>query len=307
MPMTDPIDRRVCLLTGASGYLGSRVKRALVRRGWRVIELTRHPDGGSDSSPFRLGDDIRGLMLPPAEALVHCAYDFSLRRSSDIHRVNVDGSAALLRAARDAPVERLIYISSISAFKGCRSVYGLAKLATEAIAHSLNATVIRPGLIWGTPAGAMFGTLVDQVASARVLPLVGGGAFQYLVHEDDLTDAIARFAEGTIRAPQGPITIAHPQPWTIRQLLREIANANGKQVSFVPVPWRPVWAVLRIAELCGIRAPFRSDSLVSLMNQNPQPTFALLDQLNVVCRRFGLQELRRRTNVGTPTTAGPQR
>src|SRR4029453_12836698 len=176
--------------------------------------------------------------------------DFSQRQAADIRRVNVDGSAALLRAARDARVERLIYISSISAFEACRSVYGLTKLESEAIARSVNATVIRPGLIWGTPAGAMFKSLVDQVVGARLLPLVGGGAFQYLVHEDDLTDAIARFAEGALPTPAEPITIAHRQPWTVRQLLVEIAAAQGKQVSFIPLPWRPVWAILKAAELC---------------------------------------------------------
>src|SRR4029450_11349901 len=170
--MTDAARSRVCLLTGASGYLGSRLKRTLLQRRWRVIELTRRTSAATDALPFGLGGDIGASMLPPAEALVHCAYDFSQRQAADIRRVNVDGSAALLRAARDARVERLIYISSISAFEGCRSVYGLTKLESEAVARSVNATVIRPGLIWGTPAGAMFKSLVDQVVGARLLPLV---------------------------------------------------------------------------------------------------------------------------------------
>jgi nucleoside-diphosphate-sugar epimerase len=279
--------QQTCLVTGAGGYLGSRVKIVLEQRGWRVVELTRNPAPGSSAVQFQLGGEVSPAVFAGAKALVHCAYDFEQLSWADIHRVNVAGSEKVLRAAREAKVENLIYISTISAFEGCRSLYGKAKCETEKIARSLGAMVIRPGLVFGDPPGAMFGRLVGQVGRARLLPLVGGGSqIQYLVHEQDLSEFICRCAEGKVPAPDGPITIAHEQPWTFRQILEEIARARGKSISFVQVPWRLVWAAIKCAELCGLRMGFQSDSLVSLMHQNPNPSFAAQRELKIACRPF---------------------
>ena len=276
-------------MTGTGGYLGSRVQAALRQRGWRVVEMTRQPRPGAEAIPFELGVEIKPELLPGARALVHCAYDFSQPTWPDIHRVNVAGSEKLLRAARAANVKTLIYISSISAFDSCRALYGRAKLETERLAQSLGATIIRPGLVWGDAPGGPFGRLIDQVEQARVLPLFGGGRqIQFPVHDQDLAAAIGDFAEGKLSRPGVPITIAHEQPWTFHELLSEIARAKGKNVSFVPVPWRLGWAVLKLAELCGLRLAFRSDNLVSLMNQNPNPSFAAQRELRIICRPFKL-------------------
>ena len=163
-----------CVITGTTGYLGGRIKDAVQQRRWRAIDLNRRAENSS-AAVFRLGEDISPASLAGATALVHCAYDFKKSSWMDIRATNVVGSEKLFRAARQAKVERLIYISSISAYEDCRSLYGKAKLESERIAFSFGATVIRPGLIWGEPGGAMFGKLQDEVQHGRLLPLIGGG------------------------------------------------------------------------------------------------------------------------------------
>jgi nucleoside-diphosphate-sugar epimerase len=278
-----------CLITGTTGYLGGRVKVVLEERGWKVVGLNRGADGQEPAKTFRLGDTPPAASLAGGTALVHCAYDFKQRSWPSIHDVNVAGTEKLFQSARNAGIERLVYVSSISAYEGCRSLYGKAKLETERIAFSAGAAVIRPGLIWGDPPGAMFGKLVEQVRGAKVLPLIDGGSqIQYLVHQHELSEFVARCVEGQIKAPTVPITVAHQQPWTFRQILLEIARAQQKRLSFVPVPWRFVWLALRCAELCRVPINFRSDSLVSLMYQNPNPSFAEQRQLGVSPRPFSL-------------------
>jgi nucleoside-diphosphate-sugar epimerase len=286
--MAQTSGRHTCLVTGATGYLGSRVKAALQRRGWHVVDLTRRQGRHSDVVPFHLGEDVPSLRLLGAEALVHCAYDSTQRSWRTIHYVNVAGSEKLFHAAREADIARVIYVSSTSAFSGNRSCYGRAKLATEGIATSLGARAIRPGLIWGWPPGGMFRRLVEQVQHRRLIPLFEGGSqIQYLVHEQDLTDFICRGVDGQVSFPKTPVTIANEQGWTLRQILEEIARANDKRISFFTVPWRLAWTVLKMAELVGMRpGGFRSDSLISLVHQNPDPSFALQRQFQGVCRPF---------------------
>src|SRR5450432_2650081 len=103
-------NQETCLVTGAGGYLGGRVKAALEKRGWRVIELTHNPKSGGRAVRFQLGEELPPEILAGAKALVHCAYDFKQLSWADIHRVNVEGSEKLLRAARQARIEKVIYI-----------------------------------------------------------------------------------------------------------------------------------------------------------------------------------------------------
>ena len=56
----------ICLVTGASGYLGRRVKAALEQRGWRVVELTRNPKPGGGAVKFQLGEDVSPEILAGA-------------------------------------------------------------------------------------------------------------------------------------------------------------------------------------------------------------------------------------------------
>jgi nucleoside-diphosphate-sugar epimerase len=277
----------ICLVSGAGGFLGGRVKDYFLKHGWQVRELTRRPIPGSAAIRFQLGDTIAPEALAGAQALVHCAYDFNLISWKQIQAINVRGAEELMNAANAAGIPRIVCISSISAFEGCRSLYGQAKLEIEQRARQRGAFLLRPGLIFGEPPGAMFGRLVDQVKKAGVIPLVGGGQqIQYLVHEEDLCRFILRCAEGQVPPSLEPVTVAHERGWTFRQILEEIARAQGKRLRFVAMPWRAVWAGMKLVELAGLRLGFRSDSLLSLMYQNPRPAFELLQRLNVQCRPF---------------------
>jgi nucleoside-diphosphate-sugar epimerase len=282
-------NERTCLLTGARGYLGSHIATRLRELGWRVVALVRNPGERSEEIRFRLGERLPPEKLAGASALIHCAYDFAAVGWKEIHRINVLGSETLFRSAKAAGVERLVFISSISAYENCRSLYGKAKLETEALARAHHATVLRPGLIWGMPSAGMFGRLEKQVANAGVLPLFGEGSqIQFMAHETDLARHICAWASGELSASIEPVTLAHEQPWPFRQILEELARFRGKRVRFLPVPWRAAWAGLKAAESIGYPLRFRSDSLVSLMHQNPSPSFALQKQFSLAFRPFRL-------------------
>lgn len=282
--------RPLCAVTGVRGYLGGRVASALAARGWDVLELTRQPARDARHAiPFRLGEEVPAAQWAGVRALVHCAYDFSLLSWDRIRQVNVEGARRLLEGARSAGVERVVAISSLSAFEGCRSFYGRAKLEMEKLALAQGALVVRPGLIYGDHPRGMFGRLVAQVAQGGLIPLVGGGRqLQYLTHEADLCDFILAFAEGRLAAPARAIIAAHEQPWTFRRILEEIARSQGRPTRFVPVPWWGMWLGIRLAEACGLRLPFRSDSLIGLRYPNPRPDFAGNHELGLRCRAFTL-------------------
>ena len=280
-------ERRRCLLSGASGYLGGRIKEKLITEGWQVIELSRNAKAGSNTILFQLGKPIDPESLRNCAALIHCAYDFTRIDWKDIYSVNVQGSEFLLRAAQQAGVKRLVFISTISAYDGCGSLYGKGKLEVERIAHSLGGWVIRPGLVHGDTPGGMLGRLVWSVKRSRIIPIPGKGTqLMYLAHEADIAESVLRCIGNEKRASQKPITVAHEQAWPFRSLLLAIGRAMHRNIVLLPIPWRLMWAALRFAEMLRIPIGFRSDSLISLINQNSKPTLNAFEVLGVRCRPF---------------------
>jgi len=285
-------DQKICAITGSNGYVGGCIKNDFIARGWKILELTRSPQAGARAVKFQLGETISPDDLVGVNALVHCAYDFTPLHWDEICAVNVDGSRKLFEAARAAGVEKIIFISSISAFDGCRSLYGKAKLEIEKIALDCGALVIRPGLVYGGGAGGMFGKLVAQVRRSRVLPLIGDGSqIQFLVHSEDLSAFAERCAGGEMKISPGIFAAANERPWAFKELLLEIARGQSKKIKFLPLPWRLVWAGLKTAEICGLKLNFRSDSLISLMHQNPSPDFSPNAAAGLVCRAFQAENL----------------
>ncbi len=270
---------KVCALTGAHGYVGSALHRGLTAAGWTVVSLSRREklaedeirwslDDASGSGSNALSDELRRREV---SAVVHAAWDLRLVRPRDLERVNVQGSLRLLDAARAADVPRFVFISSISAFEEAESYYGKTKLAVERAVARQGGVVIRPGLVYGESPGGMFGALQAQASKGAIIPLLGNGRYaQYLVHEEDLA-AVVVAAVSAEKVPQKPITVAHPDAWPLRTLMRHLAQSAGSQPRFVSVPWPLVFQGLRLTEAVGLKLGFRSDSVIGLVRHNRHP------------------------------------
>ncbi|MFY9747891.1 MAG: NAD-dependent epimerase/dehydratase family protein [Acidobacteriaceae bacterium] len=274
----------VCAITGASGYVGSRIARRLAQNA-RVVALTRKPSAATDI-PWALdsADDIAPLLRQwRVSVLIHAAWDFSAVSSEDIQRVNVEGSIRLLRMAKAAGVGRIVFISTISAFTGARSLYGKAKLQVESVVAELGGIILRPGLVFGDSPGGVFGSIRKQVQHQKFIPLIGNGkAPQFLVPEETLAEVVADAAAGRFDRTAGqPITVANPHPWPFRDLVLNLARAQGRKVTLIPLPWPLLYAGLRAGEILGRKMPFRSDSVVSFVHQDPAPDFTQLEALGI--------------------------
>lgn len=285
---------RSCAVTGANGYVGSAVANRFRRDGWHVREM-RHDRNvsGTDNRewvPFSLERATREEDLHGIDTLIHCAYDFTPTRWREIERINVDGSSRLFEAARNAGISRIIHLSTMSAFQGCSSLYGKAKLAIEEAATAAGGICVRPGLVYGDEPGGTMGALARLVSVTPVIPLVGKGQYvQYLAHQDDLCNAILELISLSPTLQQAPLLAASEVPRTLHEILEALAARRSRNVSFIPVPKGLVLATLKSAEAVGLRLGFRSDSLISLVNQDPNPDFGPTRQIETSFRTFELQ------------------
>ncbi|HKO45924.1 MAG TPA: NAD(P)-dependent oxidoreductase [Pyrinomonadaceae bacterium] len=280
-----------CAVTGATGYLGSKLESYLTAKGLTVYKLSRNarPEIDPLAVPFSLdkGAPVGFFQEHHVNTLIHCAYDFRPDKWSEIYEINVKGSIQLMAQARAEGVKNIIFISSVSAYDGCQSLYGKAKLEIEREAFKIGAVVIRPGLIYGDNPGAMMGALTNVIKRTSVVPIIGSGKqVLYLVHEDDLASLIYKLSTEDFPQINEPITAASEHGHTFSGILKILAERQGKTIRIVPMPWKLCWAGLRVLELFRIKLGFRSDSIVSLVNTNPDMRFDWTKRTGIRFREF---------------------
>ena len=285
--MTTPIDNDLRIaVTGAGGYLGQNLCRYFKERGATVFQLTSKPvrtESTVASTEFTLHDGVAKTFFAKNKinSLIHAAYDFAPRTRAAIWDCNVKGSIDLFTQARAEGVEQIVFISSMSAYDGCRSLYGSAKLEIEnALPEISRGCSIRPGLIYSTPiaqSGGMVGSILQSLQRS-VIPLIGRGEQRlYLAHASDLARLIEWCFRNSSAMPDSPITAANPRPYALREIVQLLAHARGaKKARLLPVPWTLAWAGVRSLEAAGVNTKFRSDSILSLVHQNPNPDFTAI-------------------------------
>ena len=262
-------------VTGANGYLGTYICRKLRQKGAAVIPLIRLKKhgkeivtGAANARDFTLAGRYSqaeyDTMLEGLDTIIHCAYDFSASKWADIKKFNVDSSIELFRNAKRQNIHT-IFISSLSAYDGCRSNYGRAKLTVE---HSEFVDCsIRPGLVYGSGSGMVSG--LQKIASLPVVPFMKKiDNMTYPVHVDDLAAAVAECALQKSICGE-PVVIAQ-QGMQFKELLVRL-QARQKPF-FVFVPYWIAAAGLKTIEFFGLKSRFRYDSLVGLAYANPKPT-----------------------------------
>ncbi len=250
---------RTVLVTGAGGFLGSHVVRALLATGERPRALVRSgrvPDFLRRSDVTCVEGDLldeRSLTAAcrGAQALVHCAArtGFWSRQNGEQRKVNVEGTAALYRAAHRMGIERIVHVSSVAAvgatrdgsvldettvwnLRPIRVNYATTKHAGEqralAAAHGgMPLVVVNPAAILGPRLdGRSSSSLLARVALGRQRFTPAGGAS--VTDVEDVARAILR-ALDVGRVGERYILAGHNLTW-------EALFAAAARLKEVPAP-----------------------------------------------------------------------
>jgi len=221
------------LVTGATGFTGRRVVRALRRDGHRVRAFLRTT---SDRSVLPADVDVaRGDLADPAtlaQALVGCD---GLVGVASLGRGHAPG---IVEAARLARISRSVFVGTTAVRTAVASASKTVRLEAErsVLEGGIGATLIRPTMIYGAPGDRNLERLLRFVARWPIVPIPGSGrGLQQPVHVDDVADAIAAVT------PRGDLAgrafdVAGPQPLTFRDLVRTVVRVLGRRRLLVRVP-----------------------------------------------------------------------
>lgn len=262
------------LVTGASGFLGGAVARGLIANGHEVTVLQRRPSGlqcrevrGDILDGGAVGEALRGV-----EAVIHLTAKVAVRGAhSEFMRVNVTGTATLLKAARAAGVHRFVHVSSpsvahagsplVSAGAGpadpntAHGSYSRTKAASEIIALAADSpgfavVAIRPHLVWGPGDEQLVGRIVARASAGRLFLIDEGVA---LIDTTYIDNAVTALISSMEHAPDSLVhgrafVVSNGQPRTVAELLTRMAVSAGAQAPTRSMPYRPAWLAGWVAE-----------------------------------------------------------
>ncbi|HLJ51967.1 MAG TPA: hopanoid-associated sugar epimerase [Rhizomicrobium sp.] len=300
------------LVTGASGFVGSAVARALVARGddVRVLLREQSPRKNIEGIDCRvvIGDmrDAKSMTraMDGVRHVFHVAADYRLwaKDPMEIVRNNLEGARAVMEAARTTGVERIVYTSSVAALKPVageaadetsrhdeRTVIGAykkSKLAAERLVERLAgeglpvvivspSTPIGPRDIKPTPTGR----IIVEAANGKMPAFVDTGL--NLVHVDDVAAGhLLALDKGRI----GENYILGGEDVRLRDMLSLIAPLTGRKPPRLRLPRAPLYSLA-----------FGAEALARLSGKEP---FLTVDALKMSKYRMYFSSAKAKAELG---------
>ncbi|TMH76069.1 MAG: NAD-dependent epimerase/dehydratase family protein [Betaproteobacteria bacterium] len=304
----------LAFVTGASGFVGSAVARALLAAGYRVRALVRRtsPRSNLDVEGLQVAEgdmlDERAVARAVAEAryVFHVAADYRLWAPDpgEIVHNNVEGTRIVLRAAQAAGVERIVYTSSVATLRlnpdgvpadesemlsqdRAIGAYKRSKVAAESLAlqmasrEGLPLVIVNPS----TPIGPRdvrptpTGRIIVEAASGRMPAFVDTGL--NLVHVDDVAGGhLLALQRGRI----GQRYILGGENVTLARMLEMIAGLVGRRAPRVRLPRRAIYPIA-----------FASEAIARFTGREP---FATLDGLRMAKYRMFFTSAKAQSELG---------
>jgi nucleoside-diphosphate-sugar epimerase len=297
--MTIPTPPRHLILTGADGYIGSRLAEMALARGCEVTALNRRetsPVRGVRTFAWRLGAPLPAAALAdhPAEAqaLVHLAHDWTQATPGpDEGALNIEGTRLLLQGAR-AHAMRFVFVSSQSARADAANVYGRVKWRIEQLLTGDREIAARVGLVYGGPRQGQYGTLSRLSALSPVLPMIDAWRPVQPIRLDEVCEGLLRLAEAD-PGVGGWFGLAGPEGVPFGDVLREFARElHGKRLRILPVPLRLALLACDVLARSRVGPKPNRERILGLAGTRPMPCAVHLAAIGLAVRPLsqGLSE-----------------
>ena len=253
------------LLTGATGFIGSRVAAALLARGHDVIAAGRHPgrDARMGFVPADFVHDtekaVWAARLKGVDAVVNAVGIFRPQGAASFTAVHDAAPRALFAACAEVRVRYVVQVSALGADAGARSDFHASKKAADdALAASqLDGCIVQPSLVYGAEGASarMFRMLAAMPLAVRL-----GSAPQLVqpVHIDDVVAAIVILVErGAGERPATGAGVARlalvgPEAMPFVDYLRALREAMGLGRWRLPVLRLPDWIARSLSRVAGM-------------------------------------------------------
>ena len=223
------------LLTGATGFIGNHLLRALLQQGHHVIACCRNPQRllvkadalAIDFSALNTSDQwlphLNGI-----DTVINCVGIIAETKEQTFAQLHSHAPIALFQAATQMGVKKIMQISALGADENAESAYHLSKKAADDVLRSLSVDwfILQPSIVYGD--GAQSSALFHALAALPVQVLPNGGQTHLQpIHVDDLVAAVCRCLEPETLGRQ-TIALVGANSISYADLLQSLRRRMGK-------------------------------------------------------------------------------
>ncbi|GAA71501.1 NAD-dependent epimerase/dehydratase family protein [Pseudoalteromonas sp. BSi20439] len=252
------------LLTGSTGFIGSKLGCELNRRGYDVVSAVRKKTQQMNESHIAVGELHGNTNFLPAllgvhtvihlAAKAHIKEEHLINSAAEFARCNTDATITLAEQAIRSGAKRFIFISSIGVngsnntqpftfddVPNPAEAYAVSKHHAEiklqelAKKTGLEVVIIRPPLVYGVGAPGNFGKLVNLAEKNLPLPLGSINNQRSFVAVDNLIDLIITCV-GHPNAANKTFLVSDDESVSTSNLLKQLTLAAGKKPLLLPMP-----------------------------------------------------------------------
>jgi uncharacterized protein YbjT (DUF2867 family) len=252
--------RRTVIVTGALGFVAGHLMPRLLARGDRVVAIVRpRRDAGALE---RAGIEVRRGDLA-APATLGAAFEGG---DAIVHLAGLGLVPAMVPAMRAGHARRGVFVSSAGVHTRLSSRGAEEKRAGERALEGAGFewVVLRPSMIYGTPADRNLARLLRWIERCPIVPLPGGGATpQQPVHVEDLCEAILAALERPGVSGRA-YDVGGPRPLPLAEAVHIAAAALGRRVWTPHLPIGPVHGAVSLLRALRLPSPVRPEQVLRL-------------------------------------------
>lgn len=290
------------IVTGATGHVGNVLVRELLKRGEEVTAMLhkRSPDALADLDVPRIEADITDpesleKAFKGIDTVYHCAAMISIMpgQYKKLKKINVDGTANVIKACRKNGVKKMIYVSSIEAvgdpFPGtpvdesmgfnpekAMMEYGVTKAEASLLVKKESCNKKGPEIVTVNPVGVIgpydfkpcqMGTMFIDFVKGRLPAYPAGGGFDFV----DVRDVVNSMLLAEEKGIPGEHYLISSEHVTIPELMERLETITGKRKPFFALPLNLLYFFAFFAEyfykISGKEAVITRDS-VNILRSN---------------------------------------
>ena len=250
------------LVTGATGFTGSRLIPILLQNGIQVRVFVRPTSDRSPLSALRVEWAVGDLS--DTQTLTSALHDVDVL--INIASLGFGHAESIIGSAKEAGVRRGIFISTTAIFTQLNAGSKSIRLAAEEAIQSsgLDYTILRPTMIYGTPRDRNMWRLIRLLRIAPIMPIFGDGeSLQQPIFVDDVAQAVLLTLKNDTTLGKS-YNIAGKDPLTYNQVIDTVASALGKRIWKLHLPYMPIVRALQFTERMRLRLPIKSEQILRL-------------------------------------------
>ena len=254
-------------VTGGTGFTGSYVLPLLLKNGYQVRCLYRQ--GSDRSAPLRAQPEIEWALGDLSDSQRLSASMQGTDALVNIASLGFGHADSILGAAKDAGIQRAVFVSTTAIFTQLNASSKRVRLAAEtAIENSgLSHTILRPTMIYGSSRDRNMWRLIRFIRYSPVVPVFGDGNYlQQPIYVGDVAQAMVSSLCND-RTIGKSYNIAGKHPLTYNQVIDTVAGQMNRPVWKVHIPSVPVVGLLKFFECLHIPFPIKAEQVLRF-NEN---------------------------------------